>query len=118
MEEDYIHLFMSCSVTCLDKRYRTIKKVNLENSISLKHLVVGYKIFDKDYFDFNFIETILGYLIYKSDNVSEQKSKAMDVCSLFVRELRTRLNVCKIYIQVCCLTRYTHTVLNQHLYSE
>ena len=50
---------MSCSVTCLDKRYRTIKKVNLENSISLKHLVFGYKIFDKDYFDFNFIETIL-----------------------------------------------------------
>ena len=50
---------MSCSVTCLDKRYRTIKKVNLENSISLKHLVFGYTIFDKDYFDFNFIETIL-----------------------------------------------------------
>ena len=77
------------------------KKVNFEINISLEHLVFGYKIFDKEYFDFNYIVAILGYSIYKSYSVSEQKTKAIDVYSLFVRELRSRLNVCKnIYSNV------------------
>jgi len=62
--------------------------------------------------------------------VSEQKTKAIDVYSLFVRELRTRLNVCKnIYssvlynkIQKCiekvydinihvCVVKYCYTLI-------
>ena len=54
------------------------KKVNFEINISLKYLVLGYKIFDKEYFDFNYILTILGYSIYKSHKVSEQKTKAIE----------------------------------------
>jgi hypothetical protein len=77
------------------------KKVNFEISISLKHLVFGCKIVDKEYFDFINILTILGYSIDKSYYVSEQKTNTIDVYSLFVRELRTRLNVCKnIYSSV------------------
>ena len=39
-------------------------------------MVFGYKIFDKDYFDFNyFFLTILGFSIYKPYYVSEQKTK-------------------------------------------
>ena len=34
------------------------KKLNFEINISLKHLVFGYKIFDKEYFDFSYILTI------------------------------------------------------------
>ena len=77
------------------------KKVNFEINISLEHLVFGYKIFDKDYFHFSFILTILGYSICKSYSVSERKTKTIDVYSLFERELRPRLNVCKnIYSNV------------------
>ena len=103
IEEDYIHLFMSCKYLShfWKKVTELFKKVNFEIIISLKHLVLGYEIFDKEYFDFNYILTILGYSIYKSYYVSEQKTKAIDVYSLFVRELRSRLNVCKnIYSNV------------------
>jgi hypothetical protein len=63
-----------------------------------KGCTLGYKIFDKEYFD---ILTILGYSTYKSYYVSEQKTKAIDVYNLFVRELRSKLNVCKnIYSSV------------------
>lgn len=55
------------------------RKVNFGINISLKHLVLGYKIIDKEYFDVNYILTFLGYSIYKSYNVSEQKTKAIDV---------------------------------------
>ena len=44
-------------------------------------------------------------------NISTQ---AIDVCHLFVRELRTRLNVCKIYIQICCLARYKNILKSNY----
>ena len=53
-----------------------LKKSNIENFVTLKHIVFGCKIFDKDYFYFNyFFFTILGFSIYKAYYVSEQKSK-------------------------------------------
>jgi hypothetical protein len=82
--------------------------LNFEVSISFNRLVLGYKIFDKEYFDVNYILTILGYSIYKCTNhmFRNKETKAIDVYKLFVKELRTRLNVCKIYTLLCCLTRY------------
>ena len=50
------------------------------------HLVFGYKIFDKSYYDFNYFLTIIGCSIYKAYYISEQKTKRLDVYSLFVRE--------------------------------
>jgi hypothetical protein len=47
-----------------------LKKSNIENFVTLKHIVFGYKIFDKDYFDFNYFLTILGFSIYKAYYVS------------------------------------------------
>jgi hypothetical protein len=46
------------------------KKSNIENFVTLKHIVFGYKIFDKDYFDFNYFFAILGFSIYKAYYVS------------------------------------------------
>jgi hypothetical protein len=103
MEADYINLFMSCKYLShfIKKVTELFKKVNFEINISLKHLVFGYKIFDQEYFDFNHILTILGYSLYKSYYESEQKTKAIYVYSLFVKELRSVLNVCKtIYSSV------------------
>jgi hypothetical protein len=47
---------------------------------------LGYKIFDKSYYDFNYFLTIIGFSIYKAYYISEQKNKRLDVYSLFVRE--------------------------------
>jgi hypothetical protein len=97
IEEDYIHLCMSCKYLshCWKTFTELFKKVNFEINISLTHLVFAYTIFDKEYFDLIYILTILGYSIYESYYVSEQKTKAKDVYSLCVRELRSRLNICK-----------------------
>ena len=68
------------------------KKSNIENFVTLKHIVFGYKIFDKDYFDFNYFFAILGFSIYKAYYVSEQKTKQVNIYSLFVREYITRIS--------------------------
>jgi hypothetical protein len=70
--------------------YNYLKKVDFEISISFNRLVLGYKIFDKEYFDVNYILAILGYSIYKCTNhmFRNKKTKAIDVYRLFVKELR------------------------------
>ena len=97
IEEDYHHFFISCKYlsTFWSKIEQLLKKVNINNKITLKHFVFGYKIFDKDYNYFNYFLTILAYTIYKSYYVSEQKMKNLDVYCLFVKEFRNRL--CKDY---------------------
>jgi hypothetical protein len=75
------------------------QKTNIENFVTLKHIVFGYKLFDKDYSDFNYVLTILGFSIYKAyyvseqktKYVSEQKTKQVSMHSLFVREYITRI---------------------------
>jgi hypothetical protein len=39
----------------LSKIQQILKISNIENFVTLKHIVFGYKIFDKDYFDFNYL---------------------------------------------------------------
>ena len=68
------------------------QKTNIENFVTLKHIVFGYKLFDKDYSDFNYVLTILGFSIYKAYYVSEQKTKQVSMHSLFVREYITRIS--------------------------
>ena len=75
--EDYSHYFRTCIFfkDFFGKIKELLKKSGIENDITLYHLVFGYKIFDKNYYDFN-------YFLY----ISEQKKKRLDVYSLFVRE--------------------------------
>jgi hypothetical protein len=86
-DEDYLHYFMSYPYLkeFWVKIKQILKKSNIENFVTLKHNVFGYKIFDKDYFDFNYFLTILGFSRYKSYYVSEQKIKQVNIYSLFVR---------------------------------
>jgi hypothetical protein len=51
----------------------------------------GYKIFDKSYYAFNYFIAIVGFSIYLAYYISEQKTKRVDVYSLFVMEY---LNIC------------------------
>ena len=64
-----------------------LTKSKIENFVTLKHIVFEYKIFD-----FNYFLTILGFSIYKAYYVSEQKTKQVNIYSLFVREYITRIN--------------------------
>jgi hypothetical protein len=54
--EDYLYYFISCHYLkeLWVKRQQILNKTNIENFVTLKHIVLGYKIFDKDYFDFNY----------------------------------------------------------------
>ena len=47
-----------------------LRKMKYEVNITLKHLVFGYKTFDKDYIDFNYFLTISFFTIYKAYYVS------------------------------------------------
>ena len=89
-EENYIHFFLSCKFLneFWGKINNLFKNVKFEVNISLKHLVFGYKIFDDNYSSFNYLLTILSFSIYKSYYVSEQKTKHVNVFSIFIQEFR------------------------------
>ena len=79
-EEDYLHYFITCSFlkTFWEKIYNLFKSNNLEFTLlKLKHLILGYKIFDNNYYGVNYFITILGFSIYKSYYLSEQKCKCL-----------------------------------------
>jgi hypothetical protein len=86
--EDYSHYFRTCIVfkDFWGKIKELLKKSGIENDITLYHLVFSNKIFDKSYYDLNYFLTIIGFSIYKAYYISEQKTKRLDVYSLFVRE--------------------------------
>jgi hypothetical protein len=88
-DEDYLHYFISCPYLkeFWVKIQQMLKKSNIENFVTLKHIVFGYKIFD-----FNYFLTILGFSIYKAYYVSDQKTKQVNIYSLFVREYITRIS--------------------------
>ena len=86
--EDYSHYFRTGIFfkEFWGKIKELLKKSGIENDLTLYHLVFGYKIFDKSYYDFNYFLTIIGFSIYKAYYISEQTAKRLDVYSLFVRE--------------------------------
>ena len=89
MVEDYSHYFRTCIFfkDFWGKIKEVVKKKwNRKWYNFIYHLVFGYKIFDKSYYDFNYFLTIIGFSIYKAYYISEQKTKRLDVYSLFVRE--------------------------------
>ena len=84
-EEDHLHYFITCSFfkTFWEKICNLFKSNNLEFTIKLKHLIFDYKISDNNYYGVNYFITILGFLIYKSCYLSEQKTKNVNVYKNF-----------------------------------
>ena len=112
IEEDYIHLFMLCHLSLFGVNViQLFKKVDFEISISFSRLVLGYKILNKEYFDFIYILTILGYSIYKCTNHMCRNKKQK---RLFVKELRTRLNVCKNIYSTMLFSKIQHVLKNNY----
>ena len=93
-EEDYLHYFITCSFlkTFWEKIYNLFKSNNLEFALKLKHLIFGYKISDYNYYDVNYFIIILGFSIYKSYYLSEQKTKNVNVYTFVIYELNKRID--------------------------
>ena len=93
VEEDYYHYFIACDYLSnfWQNITRLLLKANIATSVTLKDIVFGYKIFDEEYFYFNYFLTILSFSVYKAYYVSEQKTKEIDVYKLFTKEFQKRM---------------------------
>ena len=78
--------------TFWEKIYNLFQSNNLEFTLKLKHLIFGYKISDNNYYGVNYFITILGFSIYKSYYLSEQKTKNVNVYTNFIYELNKRID--------------------------
>ena len=86
--------------------YNLFKSNNLEFTLKLKHLIFGYRISDNNYYDVNYFITILGFLIYKSYYLSEQKTTNVNAYTIFIYELNKRIDEMK-----------NHSMNNSFLYA-
>jgi hypothetical protein len=81
----------------LEKIYNLLKSKNLEITLKLKHLIFGYKISDKNYYGVIYFITILGFSIYKSYYVSEQKTTNVNDNKNFTYEFNKRIDDTKYH---------------------
>jgi hypothetical protein len=63
-----------------------MKGLVIETKIILKHIVLGYKIDDKNYFELNYLITVVGFSIYKLYCISGQSKKCINVYRIFSNE--------------------------------
>ena len=54
--------------------------------ITFKNLILGYKIYDKNYYDINIFLTVILFFIHKATYASEYKQKNVDVYRIFKLE--------------------------------
>jgi hypothetical protein len=64
---DYIYIYILYSTT-MTFYLEFVLHLCIDRLITLKHIVLGYKPFDKDCFYFNYLLIIIGISIYK-DNI-------------------------------------------------
>ena len=64
--------------------------------VILKNIVVGYKIDEDEFIDFNIIFTIIGFSIYKAFYMSEQRTKSINVYTVFKNEFKEYFNFNRI----------------------
>ena len=92
-EEDSDHFFILCPYLKLfwNKINEVLKNSKITFKIKLRHLVFGYKTSEEEYFDLNFFLTIVGFSIYKAYYISDQKTKNVNVYSIFRNEFNRRV---------------------------
>ena len=96
LNEDYSHYFITC----------TFRK------LTLNHIVLGYKIDDKNYLALNFLITVIGFSIYKSYYISEQKTKYIDVYKIFANEYIKRINENRTLQKCTFLMKVKNNIIN------
>ena len=83
---------MDLSKRVLDKFQNLKKGLGIGNTITLKHIVLGYKTDGKNYLALFFLITVVRFSIYKSYYISEQKTKYIDVNKIFANAYIQRIN--------------------------
>ena len=89
-----------------------MKGLGIETKITPKHIVFGYKIDDKNYLGFNILITVVGFSIYKSYYISEQKTKYINVYRIFVNEYIKRIKQNKTLRKSTFLMKVQNYILN------
>jgi len=89
-----------------------MKSLDIETKITLKHIVLGYKIDDTNYLTFIFLTTVVGFSIYKSYYISEQKTKYINGYRIFVNEYIKRIKENKTLQKSTFLMRVKNYILN------
>ena len=89
-KEDYQHFFIDCSLLkdFWQKVGRILTKLHFNKTITLRNLVLGYKIHDEKFYSFNYFLTIIAYSIYKCYYVSEQNTIKIDKYEIFKAECK------------------------------
>ena len=85
-----------------------LNSLGIQNNVrNLRYIFLGYKISDKNYREINILLNIIGFVIYKTYHISEQKRKSVNVMYIFKKELH-------LYTQ-CDKTVRKNGVLNKFL---
>jgi hypothetical protein len=74
-----------------------MKGLGIENKITLNHIVLGYKIDDKNYLALNFLITVVGYI---------------DVYKIFANEYIKRINENKTLQKCTFLMKVKNNIIN------
>ena len=64
------------------------------------------------YLALNFLITVVGFSIYKSYYISEQKTKYIDVYKIFANEYIKRINENKTLQKCTCLMKVKNNIIN------
>ena len=109
LDEDYSYYFITCTFLkeFWTKLQNLMKGLGIENKITLKHIVLGYKT-DA----LHFLITVVGFSIYKSYYISEQKTKYIDVYRIFVNEYNKKINENKTLQKCTFLMKVKNYIIN------
>jgi len=89
-----------------------MKALGIETKITLKHIILGYKIDDTNYFALIFLIAVVGFSIYKSYYIFEQKTKYINVYRIVVDAYIKRIKEKKILQKCTFLMKVTNYILN------
>jgi hypothetical protein len=89
-----------------------MKGLVIETKIILKHIVLGYKIDDKNYFELNYLITVVGFSIYKLYCISEQRKKCINVYRIFSNEYIKIIKENKTLQKCTFLLKVNNCILN------
>ena len=96
--DNYKHFFIECK--CIQEFWKTMEQklaiIHFCKKVILKNIVVGYKIDEDEFIDFNIIFTIIGFSIYKAFYMSEQRTKSINVYTVFKNEFKEYFNFNRI----------------------
>ena len=103
-EENYEHFFTKCRyiqqfLNQINECFRALGYH--KNMITLENLALGYKIQYSKYNTTNYLLSYIGYAIYKSYYISEQKSKVVNILNILKNELQMAIKI-KQYHKAPC----------------